>query len=153
MNEVQQGALKRVRTEPTILELDDGRKISSNGLFNVPLVARWILGQKRDRWVPIADMARFAKHSASVEHKKLARRKIRPLIKHFRKEGAVLLVDYGGTYNAASAVKVYRGRTEEEKQAAIAILEKMAAHKDATGAEIEDMNRIIAATNAAAEAI
>ena len=141
---------KKPRAKPTIITLDDGRKISSDGRLSIPLIAEWLRGEP-DEWVTVAEIAKFAVHNANPRSKRSVRRRMRPLVTHFRSFGIVLLVEYGADHNGASAVKIYRGTTEQEKQAANEKLQKMRLHKDATENEICQMAEIIAATHLVAE--
>ena len=137
-----------LRRQATIIELEGGRKITSNGLFNAELVSQFLIQQKADRWVSIQEVTRFAKHSATPTNQKHVRKQLRKLVLHLRAQGRVLLIDYG-SHGKAEFVKIYRGKTEEEKQHANFILGKMSTHKDAKADEIDQMRILVAATDAA----
>jgi hypothetical protein len=116
---------KKVRKPPMLIEVGD-RQVISSGRWNDQVMADYALLHCRDEWGDIGELARLVFRNNSEARRKYVRHRLSKLFNYlFDNHGQMLVVEYNGPNHSASAIKIYDGKTEAERQAMRARLAKM----------------------------
>lgn len=117
------------RAKPTLVTVGD-KQIISNGRWNDDLMADYVLGYGREKWIKIGDLAKVACGSNTIPNKKRVRRRLSSLFRAMLDRGVLLSVEYNGDYNSATAVKVADINSEQDRQnVAIRVKRMQARHE------------------------
>ncbi len=147
------GAIRKLRTAPTLVSVGN-KQVSSSGRWNDALMAQYVMEHGRKKWLDIRELARVAYLSASPANQTRVRQCLHKLFTHLMKQHAeILAVEYNGKNRSASAVKLYDGKTEAERQAATIKLDRMKLRGEIAAEQYTQALELLKAQEQATQAI
>ena len=110
------------------------RQVISSMQWNNDLMADWVIANAREKWIPIGKLASRAYGRDSEQNRHRVRKCIsRLFIFLLTLRGEVLAVEYGAPNHGASAIKLYDGASELERQSINIKLDRMRQRSNVIG--------------------
>jgi hypothetical protein len=128
-------ALKK-RPQPTLISVGN-KQVTSHGRWNDDLITSFVLTHGYSRWIEIKELARVAYHGGQPSNQDRVRGKMHRLFKTALSRNVMLVIEYDGPHNSATAVKVLDKDSEPEVALALARLEKWKARKLVTAEQYD----------------
>lgn len=122
-------AIEKRSSKPTLMRLDNGRMISSNGRFSAELAAGYIRENGRDKWLPVGELARVFAGSNTIPGKKRVRKNFSRTFNELLKGDDFLLKETGPNGRIQS-VKILDVTSEVERQQANDQVQRMLRGKE-----------------------
>src|SRR5262245_46779475 len=116
--------LRRIE-KPTLITVGKQQTVS-HGMWNHDCMADWITANGRDRWIEIGELARMVWRHNSESNRRQARRRL-PALKRIMatNHNQLLVVQYNGRHNSASAIKLYDKNSSTDQQAMMEMIAEM----------------------------
>ena len=120
------------RAKPTLVTVEEGRKIILGGRWNDGLMADYVIGNGSDKWLTVGHLAKVGCGSNTIPNKKRVRNNLSSLFLELMNRGMFLAIEYGDDFKAASAVKIADLKSVEDRQNVETKLDGMKKRKELT---------------------
>lgn len=106
MNDKANTDLARERKKPTLVTID-GKDVIDSHRWNNEIMARYLMDHGRDKWLLTGELARVAFGQNKPSSKTAVRRNLHRLFRELLSNGELLVVEYSGPNNCATAAKIF----------------------------------------------
>ena len=131
--ELRQPTTLAKRSKPTLMTLDTGHTVSSDGRWHPELAADYLQRQGHERWIPTGELAKVFYHANMPRNKGRVRHRMKLLERDLIGRNELLVRELSG--RRVVAVKLYNPASETDEIGMRDHLERLRQRKELTEAE------------------
>ena len=135
-------AIERRRAKSTLMTLENGRVVSSDGRFHADLAASYIMDRGRRKWIRVSELARVFSGSSTIDGKNRVRKNACVVFREMLVNNEFLLYEVARN-GRIEALKVLDATSHMEKDLAEAQLKRMRRAKELSAEKYEHAQRVI----------
>lgn len=137
MSDAKQVSRVTERAKPELVTIGN-RQVISSGRWNNNLMADYVMLHGGAKWLSVGELGKVAWGQNTPTTKVRTRKCLSKLFTYLLvSHGRLLVIEYGGPNNCATAVKMYDPQSEQDRQVLAAKLERMFKRRELT-AELYD---------------
>lgn len=144
----QTGKVVAGRTKPSLVTVGK-TTVLAGGRWNNDVMTDYIVENGVDDWLTVGHLAKVGCGANTIPNKKRVRARLSQMFIRFCERGLFLAIEYGGSHNSATAVKVADLESGDERQAVMLKLERMRKRKEIASDLYERSMALLHATDTA----